>query len=152
MCEQEVTTCTQVIDNILDFGDLLEQVLNGVFQMNLPASFKKVVIPTKPAAIDEFKQAATENKGEGNGGNKKKQTNKNSNGNLVKNSAQDKDFTMVAGELWKDTFSKRFPHKSQIWDGKIKMCTRWHIKGDCYDNCCELQAMSPKTRYQPRRN
>ena len=48
-CEQAVTTPMQVNDNILNFDDLLEQILNGVFQMNLPASFKKVVIPSKIA-------------------------------------------------------------------------------------------------------
>ena len=62
----------QVNDNLLNFEDLLEQVLNGVFQMNLPASFKKVVIPSnKTAAIDEFKQAAAGNDEVGNGDNKK---------------------------------------------------------------------------------
>jgi hypothetical protein len=66
--------------------------------MNLLASFKKVAIPTKTAAINEFKQAATGND-RGNGCNKKTRKNKNGNGNLVKNSAQDKDFTMAVGEL-----------------------------------------------------
>ena len=45
---------------------------------------------------------------------------------------------MATGESWKDTFSKQFPHERPIWDGKIKMCTRWHIKGDCYDNCTQV--------------
>ena len=84
--------------NILNFDKLLEQILNGVFQMNLPASFKKVVIPSKTTAIDEFKQVAAGNNGVGNGDNKKRQKNKNGNGNLVKNSAQDEDFKLAAGE------------------------------------------------------
>ena len=111
----------QVYDNILNFEDLLEQVLNGAFQMNLPASFNKVVIPSKTLAIDEFKQAATGNSGVGNSDNKKKQKNKKGNDTLVKNSSQDEDFKMAVGELWKDTFSKQFPHERPIWDGKIKM-------------------------------
>ncbi len=40
--------------------------------MNLPASFKKVVLPSKTTVIDEFKQAAAGNDGVGNGDNKKK--------------------------------------------------------------------------------
>ena len=48
LCEQVVTTHTQVNDNILNVKDLFEQVLHRVFQMNLPASFKKVVIPPRP--------------------------------------------------------------------------------------------------------
>ncbi len=100
--------------------------------MNLPASFKKVVIPSKSTAINEFKQAAAGNNKEGNVNNKKKQKNENGNSNLVKNSAQDEDFKMTAGKLWKDSFSKQFPHKRPSWDRKIKMCARWHIKGNCY--------------------
>ena len=106
--------------------------------MNLLASFKKVVIPSKTAAIYEFKQAAAGNDGAGNGDNKKKRKNKNGNGNLVKNSAQDEDFKMAASESWKDTFSKQFPHERPIWDRKIKMCARWHINSDCYDNCTQV--------------
>ncbi len=45
---------------------------------------------------------------------------------------------MAAGELWKDIFSKQFPHERSIWDGKIKMCARWHIKGNCYNNCTQV--------------
>jgi hypothetical protein len=42
MCEQASVSCTQVNDNILNFDNLLDQVLNRSFQMNLPTSFKKI--------------------------------------------------------------------------------------------------------------
>ncbi len=58
LCKQASFSCTQVNDNILKFEDLLEQVLNGVFNLNLPAAFKKIENPTKTAAVNENKQAA----------------------------------------------------------------------------------------------
>jgi hypothetical protein len=48
--KQASIACTQVNSNVLEFKDLLEQVLNGAFQMNLPASFKKVANSSKTAA------------------------------------------------------------------------------------------------------
>jgi hypothetical protein len=134
-CKQASIACTQVNDNVLEFEDLLKQVLNGAFQINLPASFKKVANSSKTAAAKETKTAG--NKGEGNGGNKKKPKRKNGNNNLVKNLAQNKDFALVTGKSWKDTFSKQFPQDRPSWEGKVKMCTRWHIKGDCYDRTKE---------------
>ncbi len=83
MCKQASIACTQVNKyNALKFEDLLEQeVLNGTFQMNLPASFKKVANPSKTAAAKETKHATAGNKGEGNNGNKKEHKSKNGNGN-----------------------------------------------------------------------
>ena len=59
------------------------------------------------------------------------------NSNLVRNTAQDGDFVCKTGENWKDTYSKHFPHDRPFFDeaNKVKMCARWFIKGDCYDNC-----------------
>jgi hypothetical protein len=109
LCRQASIACTQVNNNVLKFEELLEQVLNDAFQINLPASFKKAANSFKTAAVKETKHATAGNKGEGNGGNKMKRKSKKSNGNFVKNSAQDKHFTVVTGESWKDTFSKQFP-------------------------------------------
>jgi hypothetical protein len=89
LCKQASIARTQVNDNVLKFEDLLKQVLNGTFQMNLSASFKKVVNSSKTAAVKETKHATAGNEGEGNGGNKKKRKSKKNNGNLIKNLAQD---------------------------------------------------------------
>jgi hypothetical protein len=138
LCEQASFSCTQVNNNVLKFEDLLEQVLNRVFNLNLPASFKKIKNPTKTAAVDDNKQAAAGNNEKGNSSNRRKRKNKNSNGNLVENKTQDKDLVPNEGETWKDTFSKQFLQDRPTWDGKVKMCARWHIKGDCYDNCARV--------------
>jgi hypothetical protein len=84
LCEQAVTTHTQLNNNILKFEYLLQQVLNGIYQMNLPASFKKVENSTKPAADKEFKQANAGYEGERKGGNKKKRKSENGNRNIKK--------------------------------------------------------------------
>ena len=136
-CKQASIACTQVNDKVLKFEDLLDQVLNGAFQMNLPASFKKVKNSFKTAAVEETKHTTAGNVGEGSGGNKKKCKGNNGNGN-VENLEQDKDFAMATGEFWKEPFSKQFPQNRPSWEGKVKMCTRWHIKGNCYNNCARV--------------
>jgi hypothetical protein len=90
MCKQASISCKQVNDNILNFDNLLDQVLNEAFQMNHPASFKKIQNSPRNAPSVKPKQANAWNKGE-NGGNKKKQKSENGNGNQLKNAAQDED-------------------------------------------------------------
>ncbi len=113
-------------------------MLNGVFNLNLPAAFKKIENPTKTAAVNENKQAAAGNDKKENGGNRRKQKNENGNSNLIKKKTQDKDFAPKESKIWKDTFSKQLPQDRPTWDRKVKMCARWHIKGDCYDNCARV--------------
>ncbi len=139
MCKAATMTRMSVNNNVLNFDDLLEQVLNGSFHMNLPTSFKKIKIKPKIKAANVSKPAAAaENNGDGKGGRGKKQKGKNRSRNLVKNSAQDKDFKLQTGETWQETYSKQFPQDRPSWDGKVKMYTRWNIKGVCYDNCARF--------------
>ena len=111
--------------------------------MNLPASFKKVANSSNK---EETNHATAGNEGKGNGGNKNKHRSKNGNGNLVKNLAHNKDFALATGKSWKDTFSKQFPQDRPSWEGKVKMCARWHIKGDCYDNCTRVTSHVTKDK------
>mgnify|MGYP006177327177 FL=1 len=140
MCENCTMTRKSVNDKVIDFEDLLEQVLNGSFTMNLPPSFKIVQAGTD--APNDAKQAVArgakeEGKGEGRG---KKRKGDNGNGNLVKNLAPDEDLAVKAGESWAETFSKQLPKERPSWDGKINMCARWHIKGDCFDDCSRKES------------
>ncbi len=106
-CKQASIECTQVNNNVLKFKDLLKQVRNGAFQMNLPASLKKVANSSKTAAAKEPK--TTGNEGKGNGGNKKKCKSKNGNGNLVKNLAQGKDFCIGYRQILEGHFQETVP-------------------------------------------
>jgi hypothetical protein len=133
-------TRMSVNDAVLKFEDLLKQVLNGSFNMNLPPSFKVIQVETKSKSVDDSKPAAAAAAGDGKGGRGKKRKGENGNGNLVKNPAQDKDFAVKPGESWQETFSKQLAKERPSWDGKVNMCTRWHIKGDCFDNCSRKES------------
>jgi hypothetical protein len=68
-------------NNVLNFDNLLEKVLNGTFNMSLPTTFNKIV-NANPA--DNAKQASARDNGERNGGGKKKKKSKNGNDNLIR--------------------------------------------------------------------
>jgi hypothetical protein len=106
--------------------------------MNLPPSFAKVSgQATTLSAPTENKQADGKNKGgsKDGKGQKKQKSDHDGNGNLVKNTTQPVKFKLTAGESWKDNFATILPHDRPAWTDKIWMCTRWHLKGDFYDNC-----------------
>jgi hypothetical protein len=96
MCEQATILRTQVNGNILNFDNLLEEILNGSFHMLLPATFKKIV-NANPA--DNTKQACSRVNGDENGRDKKKRKSKNGNGNLVSNMFQNNKFKDATGEV-----------------------------------------------------
>jgi hypothetical protein len=101
---------TQVNVNIFNFDNLLREVLNGSFNMSLPATFNNIV---KANPADNPKQASSRVKGEGNGRDKKKRESKNRNGILAKNMSQDNNFKVATGKMWKNTFSKQLPQIAQ---------------------------------------
>ncbi len=140
MCEACTMTRTSVNNVVLKFEDLLEQVLNGSFNMNLPPSFKVIQVETKSKSANDAKPAAAAAAGDGKGGRGKKHKGENGNGSLVKNPAQDEDFSVKPGESWQETFSKQLAKEIPSWDGKVNMCARWHIKGDCFDDCSRKES------------
>jgi hypothetical protein len=150
MCKACTTTEMSVNDNILDFRDFLEHVLNGSFMMNLLPSFKVVHVKIKADAANDAKPAAAAGAGveagDGKGGRGKKRKCENGNGNLVKNPAPKEDFAVKTGKLWVETFSKQLAMERPSWDGKVNMCTRWHTKGDCLDNCSRKESHVEKDK------
>ncbi len=60
MCEQATISRTQVNNNVLDFDDLLKEVLNGSFNMSLPSTFKKLSMPTQLITPSKQVQGTTE--------------------------------------------------------------------------------------------
>ncbi len=72
MCEAVLVTWTSVNNNVLDFEDLLEHILNGSFHMNLPTSFKKVGGSPKEIEVDDAKPAAITSADSNNNGGKSK--------------------------------------------------------------------------------
>jgi hypothetical protein len=114
---------------------MIDRVLNVMFLMILPTMFKKIqgtsTMPryNKNSIGNKKKREGKDDKG------RKKQKSNNGNGNMVKNTSPQDKFNLVAGELWKENFAMILPPVCPAWTEKIKMCTRWHIKGNCYNNC-----------------
>jgi hypothetical protein len=133
MCEHAYHTRTKVKDSVLQFDDLIDKVLNGTFHLILPSTFMKV-----QGTISVAESKSNEPKKEGGKGSDKKQKNKNSNGNIVKNPGQLEEFKPKEGESWKDTFSKMLPQDRLAWTNKVKMCMHLHIRVDCYNNCSRV--------------
>ena len=142
-CEDADMSRNQVNDNLLDFSDLLESVLNSNFISFLPDSFKRISAapssaPTPaPGPVDKH-------------GNKKRKPDDNANGEndgkkgKVKNTQQDDDFKPRTGESWAGTFASKMNKDRPTWSGNIKMCARWFIKGDCFDKCDKKTSHVPK--------
>jgi hypothetical protein len=78
-----------VNDNLINFDNLLKEVLNGSFYLSPTATFRKVV-NANPA--DNAKQQSSRVSREGNNRDKKKRKSKNRNGNLIGNMSPDNDF------------------------------------------------------------
>ena len=129
---------SQVNNKVLDFEDLVNGVVNGTFNVTLPAMFKMQQGTT--SAATEIKEnesgGGKENSGGKNGGQiKRKSKDGNGNGNTVKNTLQPDEFKLLPGKTWKENFVSILPHNRPNWGAKEKMCAQFHIMGDCFDNC-----------------
>ncbi len=134
MCELAHILRSQVNDKVLDFEDLVDNVLNRTFNLKLPTTFKMQQDTTdcsdKPCGSKEPGGGKEPGKGRGN-----KQKSGDGNGNLVKNTSQVEEFKLLPGETWKDDWVSVLPQDRPNWGPKEKICARFHIKGDCFDNC-----------------
>ena len=100
---------------------------------------------TSPSAFMKVKTEATEKKdaegkqhrgGEGEEGKgHKKQKSKDGKGTGVKNPMQPAELNLTAGKNWKEQFLGIPIQDQPAWIEKVQMCARFHIKGDCFDNC-----------------
>jgi hypothetical protein len=109
-CQNATLSRTHVNDNVLDFENLLEQVLNGSFNMVLPPSFKKIEITPKPDV-----KAGGNNDDPNPNPTKEKRRSEDGNGNLVKNTSQPDEFKLLPSETWKDNFALILPHDRPNW-------------------------------------
>jgi hypothetical protein len=93
MCEQGFHTSAEVNDQVLQFKDLIDEVLNVTFHLILPSTVKKV---QGTISIADNKNGKPK-KGGGKDGDKKHK-NIQSNGNLVKNTGQPDEFKVANRE------------------------------------------------------
>ena len=119
-----------VNENLVNFGDIIENSLNQCFNITLPMAFqftqdkenqnKNIVVLKSPG---------------------KKRKRRDSAPGKVQNTDQVDEFKMKPNENWKDNWAGKLNGDKPFWDrtkcekGDCKMCARFHIRGDCFDDC-----------------
>ena len=112
----------EVNERLVDFSDLSESCLGQSFNISLPPAFKG----QSTSVIDPFK--ASEQTGE-------KRKRGDADENHVVNNDQVAEFKMKPEEDWRNNFRNVCMHDRPSWGQNGKMCTRWHIRGDCFKDC-----------------
>ena len=138
---------SRVDDDIVDFSDITEEVLNGNFDRKLPPTFS-VRTTTVPAAQKEDDERPPAKRSRGGSSGSKPDS--------IKNTEQCEEFKMRDDEDWSIFKSKKTLKWRPDWDGKSKMCPQWHSRGDCFKDCsnaashvtCHEIPTEKKTSYQ----
>ena len=129
-CEDAKEARHQVNDTVLDFEDVIEN------KINLPPTFRKVSSSAKKETTAAPSSNVTATDPEQPDQQQKKRKKDEKDKDKVKNTQQDDDFKPKANESWDDTFKSKHPKDRPDWTDKVKMCARWHIKGDCFKTNC----------------
>ncbi len=136
-CKRAENSRNEVNDKCLDLDEVIEQVLNGTFTMTLPPAFMKV-----KTEASEKKDAGGKHRGgeseESKG--RKKRRSEDSKGTGVTNPTRPAEFKLTAGENWKEHFLGILTQDRPAWNKKVRMCARFHIKGNCFDNCTRKES------------
>ena len=113
-------------DRILNASDLIQSVRFGGFSMDLPPNTK---------SIDNEKEVQQIEDGE----RKRRRPNPKDDGKRhIINESQHPDLKMKENKDWKKDFVGKHTKLKPLWDspsGRVKMCIRWHVKGDCFKDC-----------------
>ena len=139
-CKRDNMSRADVNDKLLDFSNDVNDILNGQFRMRLPPSFQKGPAAAEKRASDQpaAAEATKRKKGDKGAANDGKVT--------VKNSNQHEAFKLRQGENWSKTFKNAHVSDRPGWNGTTtqKMCVRWHILGDCYEDCSRKESHVPQ--------
>ncbi len=132
-------------DRIIDFSNVIELVLNGTFTMPLLPSFQRI---NSKAAINKCSgnDLAKEDSKKMQ---KSDKTEKQEKLVIVKNKHQQESFKMKQNESWKRNLKSAYIDSRPSWGGKKtkKMCIKWHIHGECFDNCNRKESYVPKISF-----
>ena len=123
----------EVDDSIINFDHLIDQILYGYFHMDLPSSFK---LP------DDNNDSGPPTKHQRSNKNNKDHASSQDN-RAVKNESQIEDIKLRPGKSWKDFCGAHVAHCPK-WNDKVAMCARYHIKGDCFQDCKNAASHVPK--------
>ncbi len=143
MCELASVSCSQVDYRVLFFDGIVNDVLNGHFNLTLPTTFKKV--NGSSCIVASTKDEETKS----GGGGKRRKKNQEA-GNAVKNTEQLDEFKLASGESWDKNFRSQCRKYRPNFDKEIKMCARWHIKGDCFGSCPHALSHIPGSAVTPK--
>ena len=131
-CKRASDRC-EVDDRIIDLSEIGNDICNSRFFVNLPPSFSRPhdsIEDEKPSGSGGAQGGGRKRKSDKDekDGNKKKQ---------VQNDDQIEEFKLKDGESWRNDFCGKCVDFRPTWKGmeKVKMCPRWHTKGDCFEDC-----------------
>jgi len=155
MCERATVSRSQVDDRVLQFDSLMEDILNGQFIMTLPATFKKIQGNQRKVNHEDTVVIGVGKGDLGKGGpeldrrGKKRVIDQELAVSRVKNDQQCNEFKLLVGEKWND-FRAKCTKSRPDWNNQVKMCARWHIKGDCFDTCQRAISHVPCSKVPPK--
>ena len=127
--------CTQAMqrdevnDRLVNFENLVDSVLDGYFNADLPAVFK---VPPRTEAIASPPTKRPRLNSHGATGGNAPPTEEE---RTVINKNQHPDFKMRSKESWRKTFCGVCVDERPMWSENYKMCPRFHIKGDFFKDC-----------------
>ena len=135
--------CNKVDDSIINFRPLINQVIFGSFNMNLPPTFSiKVPKDTLNAGTraggkrkEDDDDKCNKKKGKGNG---EKHT-------LVKNPSPHSEICMLTNETWAGNFAGKHFDQRPNWNEKCKCCPRLFLQKYCFSNCPNVESHVPSS-------
>jgi hypothetical protein len=116
-------------------------VLNLTITMPLPPSFQRI----------NSKDAINKHSGDDLTKEDSKKKQKSDKKVIVKNEHQHEFIKMKQNKSWKRNFKSAYIDSRPCCDGKKtkKMCIKWHIHGECFDNCDRKENHVPKKDIPP---
>ena len=117
---------SDVDDRIIDLREITNDVVNNRFYTSLPSAFQV----TNPDTNTSSNSSSPKRKAGDDGDEKRKKRRA-----WIDNDDQHEDFKMLEGEDWKKDYCGRCIDDVPLWEGKTRMCTRWHTKGGCFNDC-----------------
>ena len=131
---------SEVDESILNLSEILVDVQNGRFFMDLPPSFEQLNLNAELNDDGGSFSRKTKSK-------KRKLDNDNEQeSQLDKNEEPIPGVCLKEGESFKDVFRGKLIDQRPMWDSKRKMCARYHIKHVCFKDCRQKESHQPNSK------
>ena len=131
-----------VNERLVDFSDITDSCLNQSFSMSLPPVFQFSRLTKPDDQSRHIMLRGPEQKRQKQGEQEEFKPRR-------CNSDKDGDFKIKDNENWKDNWAGKLNREKPYWDknktnfGDCKMCTKFHIKGWCFDDCIYAESHAP---------